>query len=68
MIVLHGPKIIFLKSRKTAGSSIEIALSAIAKESDVIAPIDNGSGDDEERARLGYVGPQNYEKRFLNFS
>lgn len=65
MIVLHGPKIIFLKSRKTAGSSIELALSAFAKESDVITPIDKGSGDDEERARLGYVGPQNYEKRFF---
>jgi len=62
MMVLHDAEIIFLKSRKTAGSSIELALSAFARDGDVIAPIDGGSGDDIERARRGYAEPQNYRK------
>ena len=60
MIVLHEPGIIFLKSRKTAGSSFEIALSAFAQSGDVVTPI-NG-GDDDVRENLGYPGPMNYEK------
>jgi hypothetical protein len=67
MMVLHGPKIIFLKSRKTAGSSIEIALSAFAKDGDIIAPIDDGSGDDEVRKALGLGQPQNYRKSLREF-
>lgn len=62
MIVLHEPGIIFLKSRKTAGSSLEIALSAFAQSGDVITPIDANDGDDEVREKLGYSGPMNYEK------
>lgn len=62
MIVLHEPGIIFLKSRKTAGSSLEIALSAFAGEDDVITPIDFGRSDDKSRSELGYRGAQNYRK------
>ncbi|RZU99411.1 hypothetical protein [Spiribacter vilamensis] len=62
MIVLHDPGIIFLKSRKTAGSSLEIALSAFAQSGDVITPIDPKEGDDQVREKLGYPGPMNYEK------
>jgi hypothetical protein len=62
MIILHEPGIIFLKSRKTAGSSLEIALSAFAGEDDVITPIDFGGPDDTRRAELGYPGAQNYRK------
>ena len=62
MIVLHEPGIIFLKSRKTAGSSLEIALSAFAQSGDIITPIDANDGDDRARENLGYPGPMNYEK------
>ena len=62
MIVLHEPRIIFLKSRKTAGSSLEIALSAFAQSGDVITPIDANDGDDHVREKLGYSGPINYKK------
>lgn len=57
MIISHRHKFIFLKTRKTAGTSIECALNAICGVDDVIAP---GLGS-EERFRLGGLGPQNYE-------
>ena len=65
MIVLHEPGIIFLKSRKTAGSSLEIALSAFARSGDVITPIDWNGSDDRAREKFGYPGPMNYEKSRL---
>lgn len=58
MIVNHKYKFIFLKTRKTASTSIEIALSQLCGSRDVITPI---SREDEAlRASLGYPGPQNY--------
>jgi len=67
MMVLHDPEIIFLKSRKTAGSSIELALSAFAQEGDVVTPIDEGLGDIRERASRGYTSPRNYSKGLVEF-
>lgn len=58
MIVSHEHRLIFLKTRKTAGTSIEIALSAICGPRDIITPI--MAADEELRARSGR-GPQNYE-------
>lgn len=58
MIVSHKHKFIFLKTNKTAGTSIEIALSKFCGPNDIITPI---SPEDEEiRRHLGYSGPQNY--------
>lgn len=52
----HG--FVFLKTRKTAGTSIEIALSRVCGDDDVITPI---SPEDERlRAELGGRGPQNH--------
>ncbi len=57
MIISHQHKFIFLKTRKTAGTSIEIALSRFCGASDVITPI---SAEDElERRELGFREPQN---------
>src|ERR1044072_9375465 len=39
MIVSHEHKFIFLKTKKTAGTSIELALSALCDERDVITPL-----------------------------
>jgi len=39
MIISHTHKFIFVKTRKTAGTSIEIALSSICGDNDVITPI-----------------------------
>lgn len=59
MIVSHAHRFIFLKTRKTAGTSVEIALSRVCADQDVITRL----ADDDEalRAELGGRGPQNYE-------
>jgi hypothetical protein len=58
MILCHRYKFIFLKTNKTAGTSIEIALSKFCEDRDVITPI---TADDELlRTELQYRGPQNY--------
>jgi len=58
VILSHARRFIFLKTSKTAGTSIEIALSQLCGERDVITPI---SPEDEKiRQRLGFRGPQNY--------
>lgn len=70
MIISHRHKFIFLKTNKTAGTSIEIALSKFCGPDDIITPI--SPEDEEMRTKLGYPGPQNYflpmsnEKLFYN--
>lgn len=58
MIVNHRYKFIFLKTRKTAGTSIEIALSRFCDQHDIITPITDE--DEHTRKELGVRGPQNY--------
>jgi Sulfotransferase family len=59
MIVSHRHQFIFLKTRKTAGTSVEIALSRHCGPDDIITPL---SPEDEElRASLGVAGAQNYQ-------
>ncbi|MEI7035757.1 sulfotransferase family 2 domain-containing protein [Fulvimonas yonginensis] len=58
MIISHKHRFIFLKTNKTAGTSIEIALSKFCGPEDVITPI--SPADEEIRRGLGYPGPQNY--------
>jgi len=58
MIVSHRHRFIFLKTAKTAGTSLEIALSGICGPRDILTEI---SPDDEAtRAGLGYRGAQNH--------
>jgi hypothetical protein len=55
MIVSHEHKFIFLKTKKTAGTAIEAALSELCGPDDVITPF----REDSEGERKGR-GPQNY--------
>lgn len=58
MIISHKHKFIFFKTRKTAGTSVEIALSQVCGPEDIITPI---SADDEAlRHSLGGRARQNY--------
>ncbi|MDT8449240.1 MAG: sulfotransferase family 2 domain-containing protein [Wenzhouxiangellaceae bacterium] len=58
MIISHAWKFIFLKTNKTAGTSVEIALSKFCGPDDIITPI--SQRDERLRRRLGYRGPQNF--------
>ena len=58
MIISHKYKYIFLKTTKTAGTSIEISLSRFCGENDIITPLT--STDEKIRQELG-ISPQNYE-------
>lgn len=58
MILSHKYRYIFLKTNKTAGTSIEIALSKFCGADDIISPIE--PTDEKIRRSLGYRGPQNH--------
>ena len=61
MIVSHKHRYIFLKTRKTAGTSIEIALSRYCGPDDIITTLSRP--EERERAACGGVGPQNLAYR-----
>lgn len=58
MIISHTHRFVYVKTRKTASTSIEIALSKFCGPDDVITPI--VETDEKVRRALGYRGPQNY--------
>jgi hypothetical protein len=58
VIVSHKHRFIFLKTRKTAGTSVEIALSRICGPEDIITPI--SENDEQLRKVAGGRPPQNY--------
>lgn len=66
MIISHKNKFIFVKTGKTAGTSIEIALSKYCGPDDIITPI--SPEDEKKRADLGYRGAQNYNIPFAKYS
>jgi hypothetical protein len=57
MIISHRHRFVYVKTRKTASTSLEIALSAHCGPEDVITAITRE--DEALRASLGYRGPQN---------
>lgn len=64
MIVCHPLKIIFVKTKKVAGTSFEIALSNYCSDDCIITPI----GEEKYRHELGIRGSQNFgpKRRFWN--
>lgn len=66
MIISHARRFIFLKTRKTAGTSIEITLSALCGPDDVITTI--SPKDEATRAGLGYPTARNYHVPFGRYT
>ncbi len=66
MIISHTHKFIFIKTQKTAGTSLEIALSQICGPNDIITPI--SENDEAKRKELGYPTAQNYFIPFSKYS
>jgi Sulfotransferase family len=59
VIVSHEHRFVFMKTRKTAGTSVEIALSRVCGPDDVITPVTEH--DELLRRAAGGRGPQNHE-------
>jgi hypothetical protein len=57
VIASHAHRFVFIKTRKTAGTSLEIALSRHCGPDDLVTRI--SPADEELRAAAGGVGPQN---------
>ena len=65
MIINHKYKFIFIKTKKVAGTSLEIALSKFCDQNDIISPI--VEKDEQLRRKLGFQGPCNHENlKFWN--
>lgn len=62
MIVCHTHRFIFIKTRKTASSSIEIALSRACGEADILTPLSASRGEEDLRQSEGGFGPANHHK------
>ena len=56
MIISHKHKFIFVKTRKTAGTSIEIGLSKFCGPEDIITPL--APRDNKMRDEAGFRGAQ----------
>lgn len=65
MIVSHKHKLIFLKPRKVAGTSFEIALSKYLDSSDIITPVSRL--DEAVRTRHGFQGPSNFNFGLIKY-
>lgn len=57
MIICHRHRFIFIKTRKTAGSSVEIALSRVCGPGDIVTPLIERLGEEELRRAEGGYGP-----------
>ena len=66
MIVSHKHRFIFVKNRKTAGTSIEIGLGGICGDHDIITPI--SPKDERARVELGYRGAQRFNLPLKSWS
>ena len=66
MIISHKHKYIFIKTYKTASTSVEIALSKYCGPNDILTPLIKE--DELKRKEFGYRGAQNYIIPFRSYS
>jgi hypothetical protein len=66
MIVNHKYKFIFIKTQKTASTTLEIALSQLCDSNDIITPIT--PSDENYRKELGFQTAVNYNIPFSKYS
>lgn len=66
MIINHKYKFIFIKTQKTASTTLEIALSQICDENDIITPIT--PRDEDYRKSLKFQTAINYKIPFSKYS
>lgn len=66
MIISKKHRFCFIKTHKTAGTSLEIALSKHCGDEDILTPM--GGADEELRLRLSGRGAQNYRVRISDLS
>lgn len=67
MIICHSHRFIFIKSRKTAGSSVEIALSRFCGPGDTVTPLITHLGEEDLRRAEGGYGPAGYKKALREY-
>jgi len=65
MIVCHLHEFVFIKTRKTAGTSVEIALSSCCNDGDVITPV--SKKDEILRAQEDGFGPCGYKRPIWDY-
>ncbi len=66
MLICHRHRFIFLKTQKTAGTAVEIALRGLMEPGDVITPI---SREDERLSRtLGRPGPRGFRAPLRDYN
>ncbi len=66
VIISHSHRFIFLKTNKTAGTSVEIALSKFCDDRDVLTPFN--ATDEALRQELGTRRAQNYQANLREYS
>lgn len=57
MIILHKYKLIFIKTTKTAGTSVEVFLSQFAEKNDIVTPIIPPEEGHKPKNYKGYFNP-----------
>jgi hypothetical protein len=67
VIISHRNKFVFIKTHKTAGTSVEMALSRVCGENDIITPFESLE-DEGMRKRIAFRGSQNYKVPFHKYT